>query len=292
MALLGFVGIAAGALTITSDSVTVSPDQKGTARAKCPRGSEAVAGGFASPAFDPQFVDAAIVHYDSHRTSDREWRTLGHNFARPATQMKADGDGELDAYAVCDTKSPPIVIRSKTKSIDRAALKAHSDPTGVGTAVAECPRGSEAISGGFASPDNANQGEGATYPFTSKRVGTRKWKVRAVNNDFQHRRKLKAFAYCDKSEPKLDVVSDRVAVPNADKRTIDLGCRHGDTPVSGGYASTFTESGRSAAFAFTSRPISDDRWRVSAFGSGGGSDKLASRRVTAGKLTAYVYCKR
>jgi hypothetical protein len=167
-----------------------------------------------------------------------------------------------------------------------------ADPRGVGTAVAKCPKGSEAVSGGFSSPDNADQGEDATYPFTSKRVGDRKWKVRAINNDFVQRRTLRAFVYCDKSEPGLDVRSDEVAVPDDGKRTLDLGCRHGDKPLSGGYASTIAASGRSAAFAFTSRPISNDRWRVSAFGSrAGGGAKLNRGRVTAGTLTAYVYCR-
>jgi hypothetical protein len=124
--------------------------------------------------------------------------------------------------------------------------------------------------------------------------------VRAINNGSAERRKLKAFAYCDKSEPGLYVKSDRVAVPDADKRTLDLGCRDGDKPLSGGYSSTLGDAGRSAAFAFTSRPISNDRWRVSAFGSGGAA-KVGNRRPTgkrgvilppsAGKLTAYVYCK-
>jgi hypothetical protein len=291
--LLGFAGIAAAALSVRSDSVTVAPDQKGSVTAKCPRGSEAVAGGFASPAFDPRFVNAAIIHFDSHRTSDREWRTQAHNFGGNMP-VKASPTGELDAYAVCDSKSPPIVVRSKTKSVTppQPVMVMRSDPQGVGTAVAKCPRGSEAVSGGFASPDSARQGRDATYPFTSKRVGNRRWKVRAINNDFQHRRKLKVYAYCDKSEPGLDARSDQVAVPDEGKRTLDLGCRHGEKPLSGGYASTLGTSPSSAAFAFTSRPISGNRWRVSAFGSrAGGGAKSVRGRVTAGTLTAYVYCK-
>ncbi len=290
--LLASYAIAIAKLSVRSDSVTVAPGNKGSASARCPRGSEAVAGGFASPAFDPQFVGASIIHYDSHRTSDREWTTQAHNFGgRPAAHPKADGEGELDAYAVCDSKSPPIVVKSKTKRLTVFSLM-RSDPIGVGTAVAECPKGSEAVSGGFSSPGNADKGEDATYPFTSKRVGNRKWKVKAINNDSAKRRKLKAFAYCDKSEPRLYAKSDRVAVPDADKRTLDLACRDGDAPLSGGYSSTLRDAGRSAAFAFTSRPISNDRWRVSAFGNGGSAAKLASRRASAGTLTAYVYCRR
>jgi hypothetical protein len=284
-ALLGIAGIATAALSVKSDSVTVDQDLKGSATAKCPRGSEAVSGGFASPDFDPRFNDASIIHFDSHRTSAREWQSQAHNYG--------DASGELDAYAVCDSKSPPIVVRSKTKWVNPTPpVVMRSDPPGVGTAIAKCPKGSEAVSGGFASPNNADQGRDATYPFTSKRVGNRKWTVRAINNDFQHRRKLKAFAYCDKSQPGLDVRSDQVAVPDNGKRTLDLGCHPGDKPLSGGYASTIAANARSATFAFTSRPISGDRWRVSAFGSrAGGGAKLLSRRVTAGTLTAFVYCK-
>jgi hypothetical protein len=195
------------------------------------------------------------------------------------------------------------VVTSKTKSISRSPILKHARAQGVGTAVAKCPKGSEAVSGGFASPGNRLQGRAATYPFTSKRVGNRRWKVKAINNDFQQSEKLKAFAYCDKSEPDLDVKSDKVKVPFRDKRTLDVGCAHGKKPLSGGYSSTFDASEESAAFSFTSRPISDDRWRVSAFGSGGGGAKVGSRRAAASKrgvvvlpssrpkLKAYVYCK-
>ena len=113
--LLGFAAIAAAALSVQSDSVKVAPDKKGSATARCPRGSEAVAGGFASPAFDPKFNDESIVHFDSHRTSDREWRTQGHNFGEGGLPTKVDPTGEMDAYAVCDSKAPPIVVKSKAK---------------------------------------------------------------------------------------------------------------------------------------------------------------------------------
>jgi hypothetical protein len=285
-ALLGFAGIAAAALSVRSDSVSVDQDLKGSATAKCPRGSEAVSGGFASPGFDPRLIGASIIHFDSHRTSEREWQTQAHNFG--------DTSGELDAYAVCDSKSPPIVVRSKTKSVTppEPVMVKRADPQGVGTAVATCPKGSEAVSGGFSSPNTARQGRAATYPFTSKRVGDRRWKVRAINNDSEHRRTLKAFAYCDKREPGLDVQSDKVAVPDRDKRTLDLSCRDGEKPLSGGYASTLLPGGRGAAFTFTSRPISGDRWRMSAFGTmAGGGAKPVRRRATAGTLTAYVYCR-
>jgi hypothetical protein len=299
--LLAFAGVAAAALSVTSDSTSVAPEKKGTATAKCPRGSEAVAGGFASPGFDPQFENQSIVHFDAHRTSDREWATKGTNFGRGGADPKVPADGEMDAYAVCDSKSPPIVVKSETKSVTALPplVVMRSDPKGVGTAVAKCPKGSEAVSGGSASPDNARQGANATYPFTSKRVGNRKWKVKALNTDPDHRRKLKAFAYCDKREPGLDVRSDQTSLRGGDKKTLDLSCRNGEKPLSGGYASTFSKDTESAAFAFTSRPISGDRWRVSAFGSGGvakvGSGEAANKRgvvvIPSSRLTAYVYCK-
>jgi hypothetical protein len=296
--LLAFAGIAAAALSVTTDSTSVAPEKKGTATAKCPRGSEAVAGGFASPGFDPGFENSSIVHFDSHRASDREWRTQGHNFGEGGADPKVPADGEMDAYAVCDSKSPSIVVKSKTKSISPLppVVVMRSDPKGIGTAVAKCPKGSEAVSGGFTSPGNADQGEDATYPFTSKRVGKRKWKVKALNDDSRHRRTLKTLAYCDKREPGLDVRSDQVTVRAGDKKTLDLGCRDGEKPLSGGYSSTFNASTQTGAFTFTSRPISGDRWRVSAFGSGGVAKVGASKRgvvapLARAKLKAFAYCK-
>jgi hypothetical protein len=298
--LLGFAGIAAAALSVRSDSVTVAPDQKGSVTAKCPRGSEAVAGGFASPAFDPRFVNASIIHFDSHRTSDREWRTQAHNFGGNMP-VKASPTGELDAYAVCDTRSPGLLIRSKTRTVGPGGTK-RADSPGVRTLVAKCPKGSEAVSGGFSSPDARAKGRKAAYAFTSKRVRKRGWKVRAANNDFQNQRKIKAYAYCAKHEPGLDVETKHVTVPPGNKATLDIGCRHGEKPLSGGYASTYSPgSGMStpiAAFAFTSRPISGDRWRVSAFGEGaaakvGRSSSSSPKGVLgpAARLTAYAYCK-
>ncbi|MGH2926371.1 MAG: hypothetical protein ACRDK1_10425, partial [Solirubrobacterales bacterium] len=126
------------------------------------------------------------------------------------------------------------------------------------------------------------------------------WKVRAANNDFDNPREASAVAYCDKSEPGLDVQSDQVTIKPGSKSTLDLGCRHGDKPLSGGFASTYraatgpTDS-PDAAFAFTSRPISGDRWRVSAFAIGPRvvKAKAASlaRRAAGPTLTAYAYCK-
>jgi hypothetical protein len=286
-------GIAVAKLTVESAATDVAPNQKGSATAKCPRGSEAVAGGFASPDFDPLFNGASIIHYDSHRTSDREWKTLAHNFGQTS--------GELDAYAVCDTHSPGLLIRSKTRTVGPGGTK-RADPPGVRTLVAKCPKGSEAVSGGFSSPDARAAGRKAAYAFTSKRVRKRGWKVRAANNDFQNQRKIKAYAYCAKHEPGLDVETKHVTVPPGNKATLDVGCRQGEKPLSGGYASTYAPgadmSPPIAAFAFTSRPISGDRWRVSAFGEGapakvGRSSGSSPKGVLApaARLTAYAYCK-
>lgn len=102
--LLGFAAIATAALSVQSDSVKVAPDKKGSAMARCPRGSEAVAGGFASPAFDPKFNDESIVHFDSHRTSDREGRTQGHNFGEGGLPTKVDPTGRRPAHLSLQTR--------------------------------------------------------------------------------------------------------------------------------------------------------------------------------------------
>lgn len=253
-------------LSSRSKSVQVSALQPGSVAAKCPPGSEAVAGGFASPGFNAAFGPGpSILEFGSERINDRTWQTSGRNYGESAS-------GKLVAYAYCDKHEPGLIVKSKTRTVP---------PASAGRAVAKCPRGSEAVSGGFADPDASADGESATYPFTSKRVGDRKWKVQAANNDSDAPRKLSAFASCDKREPGLRAKSKSKRIHKEVESSLAPKCRHGDQVVSGGYAShvTHTPTSIKAAFSVASKRQGARTWRVSAFGSGGSA-----------KLTAFAYC--
>ncbi len=199
--------------------------------------------------------------------------------------------GELDAYAVCDSKIPADLVRSKTKSVSRCPPEVmRSDPQGRRHRGRQVPEGKRGrVSGGFASPGNRSRGR--ARPIRSPRSGSASGsgRSRRSTTTSSQRRKLKAFAYCDKSEPGLDVKSDRIRpCTSGDKTTLDLElprrrnaglrwiCEH----------LRQAEHPAGCAFTFTSRPISGDRWRVSAFGSGGAARRWGAERCTKSRRAA------
>jgi hypothetical protein len=256
--------IATARLETQSRSTTIAADTNGAATTRCPRGSEAVSGGFAAPGFDPEFNGRSILPFVSKRNTDRKWKTKGYNFAD--TQS-----GTLISYAYCDTREPGLSFRFKTKTLPAF------DP---GSVTARCPRGSEAVSGGFASPDAQPNGD-VMFSFTSKRVGERRWKVSAYNNDPTNPQRLTAFAYCNEHEPGLRTESDDVSVPLGQKRSETAECRHGREAYSGGYKGS-VDTDANGPFPFASKRKSGD-WRAAAVGNGSSGGPFP--------FTVFAYCK-
>ena len=263
----GVVAIAAAMATAKlqtrSKSTRIAADGNGAAAAKCPRGSEAVAGGFAAPRFDPSFDGRSILPFSSKRAGNRKWKTKGYNFS-PAQS------GKLISFAYCDTHHRGLSFRSTTVQLP----KLHP-----GKAIAKCPSGSEAVSGGFASPD-ASTGGDAVLGVASKRVQQRKWKVFAYNNDDTNSQRLVAYAYCDPHQPGLNAQSKRVKVPLARKRTVTAKCRHHSKVVSGGFAARVNRSA-DGPFPFQSKKVGRTKWRASAVGNGAGRHPFK----------VFAYCK-
>jgi hypothetical protein len=254
--------IAAAGIKTTSDRVTIAGGGFGfgTATAHCSRGSEAVAGGFASPGFDPEFTGPGILPEDSKRVGERAWKTSGFNFG---------GDtGTEVGYAYCDTHTPGLTAKSDTTSVP-----ADSN----GSATATCPRGSEAVSGGFA---GFGPLDSAVFPFTSKRVGDRSWKVVGFNNDDNNAEDLKAIAYCDKHGPGLKPKSAQVSVPSATARSATAKCGHGKSAYSGGYAGQVGAQA-DGPFAFKSKKTKGGDWTAAAEGNG----------PSTNRFTVFAYCK-
>jgi hypothetical protein len=256
-------GIATAKLRTRSDTTRVPANANRAATARCPKGSEAVAGGFSAPGFDPAFTGRSILPFTSKRTGNRRWKTQGHNFS--STQS-----GRLISYAYCNTHEPGLKVRSKSR------LLSAGDP---GSAVAKCARGSEAVSGGWTSPDAAG-GEKEVFAVASKRVRERKWKVFAYNNDQTSSQHLVAFAYCDKHEPGLRAASKQVKVPFGQKRSATANCRHGRKAVSGGFAAK-VNTNADGPFPFVSKRTKGGDWKASAAGNGAGRHPF----------TAIAYCK-
>jgi hypothetical protein len=255
-------GMATAKLETRTKTKTIAGGASGGATAKCPKGSEAVSGGFAAPGFDPTYDGRSILPFTSRRVGDRRWKTRGHNFSESGMP------GRLISFAYCDTHQPGLKTRSKIASL----------PSGSpGSATARCPHGTEAVSGGFRSPDAAG-GERQVFGVASKRVGDRKWKVFAYNNDDSHRQRLVAFAECDKHQPGLRTESKQVKIRRVRKRAATAHCGHGHKPVSGGFGAVVNGIG-SGPFPFKSKRTKHG-WRAAAVGSGAG----------AHPFTVFAYC--
>jgi hypothetical protein len=258
-------GIASAKLKTRSDRTTITAHGNGSATAKCPHGSEAVAGGFSAPGFDPRFNGRSILSFTSKRTGNRRWKTQGHNFSSTNPQS-----GKLISYAYCNTHEPDLKVRSKSRVLSAF------DP---GSATAKCPRGSEAVSGGWTSPDAAGGGK-AVFAVASQRIRERKWKVFAYNNDQTSSQRLVAFAYCDKHEPGLNAESNDVKVPSGKKRSVTAHCRHGRKAVSGGFSAR-VDTNADGPFPFVSKRTKGGDWKASAVGNGSGRHPFK----------VFAYCK-
>ncbi len=232
---------AAAKIKTRSKSTTIAAQDFGTAAAKCPKGSEAVAGGFASLGFDPEFKGPAIFASGSKRVGHRAWKTSGFNFG--------GATGKEVGYAYCDTHKPGLKVESNGTSVPAGSTA---------SATATCPGGSEAVSGGFV---GFGPLDASVIPFTSKRVGDHKWKVSGFNNDHTNPEDLKAFAYCDKHGPGLKAESAHVTVPSQATRSVTAKCRHGKRAYSGGYV---------GPFAFKSKKTKGGDWTATFQGNGPG----------------------
>jgi hypothetical protein len=264
-AFVAWVALASAALSEHLKPVTIAPQSDKTATASCPSGTEAVSGGFASPGFDPQFNGASILPFGSRRSGGDKWTVDGKNFG--------GASGTMFSYAYCDPHEPGLKVATNTAPV------ASNDN---GSAAAKCPRGSEAVSGGWRSPKNVT-GDDAFFAFTSERASDRKWKVTAFNDDDANSHKLKVFAYCDQSKPGLVERSRSTTVASGVKTSLAPPCPNGHQAVSGGFESATVNTRFDAAFAFASRRISGSTWKTSAYGNGDpGTDS---------PITAFVYCK-
>lgn len=261
-ATFALVGAVAGAgIKTESERTTIASQQIGATTAHCPRGSEAVAGGFASPGFDPDFVDASILPSASKRGRHRAWKTMGFNFG--------GATGKQVGYAYCDTHEPGLKAKSETTSVP---------PFSIRSATARCPGGSEAVSGGFwgFGPLDAY-----VVPSTSKRVGDDRWKVAGFNNDPDNPEELKAFALCDKHGPGLKAESAQVTVPDNATRSATANCGRGKKAYSGGYAGQVNPD-PGGPFTFKSERTKGGDWKATAEGE---------PPTGGGRLTVFAYCK-
>jgi hypothetical protein len=259
------------ALRSDRESTTVAGGTFGTARAKCPGQRTAVSGGFAAPGFNPN-SGPTIGRLGSKSLDKRRIETRALNFSNTA--------GNLVSFAYCASHDHGLRVRSATTRVE---------PVTQGSVVARCPRGTEAVGGGFGTwKFDPSQGP-EVLTLTSKRSGERGWKVVGVNfftnGGPGHTGTLVAHAYCEAASFKLVKVSKEVTLSNGALQTFDVHCPRGTRAFSGGFDGHVKIQGNqsTATATITSRRTSGGRvWRSSALSAFGNS----------GKATAYAYCRK
>ncbi len=221
----------------------------GTAKARCPKGTVAIGGGYDSAGL--------LFVYESRRVKNHTWQvSAGQSGAGPT---------KLTAYAYC------------RKGVVRQAIETVSLPGSARAeqrAVADCPRGQKALSGGFHLPAQVDRI--VTFAVESKLASSSSWSVKGVrsaaaaggDND------VTAFVYCAKTKGKGELrekTSSAVtaATPVPVEAATDP-CTSPRRALGGGFETTFTDRGadRGAIFVTESRATGNG-WQVSGSATGG-----------------------
>ena len=160
---------------VRSKHVQVSPNSFGSVVAKCPHGSQAIAGGFAS--------NRGVITLTSRRAGKRGWKVGGPNI-----NNSGSGPARLTAYAYCKAPGPKIVTRSKDTTVSSTFR----------TSTAKCPRHAKALSGGF-DGNVRRSGEQLTAAgaLDSKRTAHgRSWSTSALSVSAPNPATITTYAYC------------------------------------------------------------------------------------------------
>jgi hypothetical protein len=209
-----------GELSVDRNRAYVSPGGAEIVRARCPRGSAAVGGGFATPGFSGD--GPRIIPLTSKRVGERGWKVEGLNLggdgggdqgsggeAPPGEGAPAPGGpdpgsdprggdqggdpagggprpGTLVAYAYCATEAPELVKASSTAAVP---------VTEIVTLDVPCPGGGRAVAGGFDGHLRLTAEPSASGAVTSRRIAGG-WHTVALNISDVASSRVTAYAYC------------------------------------------------------------------------------------------------
>jgi len=272
-----WIAVGAVAMTVTGTgaafgavqrraATSVPPQGVRSVTAKCRRGQVALAGGFAAPGWDPHTANGGpVARFDSAPSGGRGITTTGFNFNGNDAQ-------ELDSFAYCGKRArPPKVVSMQTK----VALDSF------GSVVARCPRGSQAIAGGF--------GTGrSVITLTSKRSGRRGWKAVGVNssglNGSSGPASLTAYALCKTPGAKL-VARSKEKTVSSELETTNVRCPNGGRALSGGFDGHVKVVGGQLSAAGALDSTRADR------GHGWTTSEISTAAPREATLTTYAYCR-
>jgi hypothetical protein len=264
-------GIAWG-LTTRTASTTVGPSPDASSKAaKCPQGKRVISGGFDNPGFaDLTSGSPGLFAYASHKSRSRRW-TVG-------AQNDNNGAGTERVFAYCGS-ADSLATRWVSVTVPNAGTQHR-------TATARCPRGRQAISGGFDNPGFTQDGGAGFFPYVSKKYRRRGWRV-SVELYRPAPATLKVFVYCSASGGvKKRSASATVPSTGSETATATARCKHGETLISGGYSTTSQEFPGGGMgpdlWYYRSRKAGRRGWMVSAFHNGSASE---------GAFKALAYCE-
>jgi hypothetical protein len=248
---LALGGLASGKLK--ERSVSFQAEGFGEGTASCKRGQEAVAGGFFVNLADGP---SATFLFDSLREGKRDWRLHLYGFSLGGDPVQAT------AYAYCDKKKPGLKVVTAT---------GETDEDGVGVATARCPRGKEAVAGGFDAPETE------LLITRSKRVGKRRWEVGFLSGPGIE---TTAVALCDKHEPELKTKQKTTTLADDETKSIAAKCKRTQELRSGGFEAEYDiTTGDPGSSIVGSRRQGKRRWEATSVAFNGTPE-----------LVAYAYC--
>jgi hypothetical protein len=174
--------------TITSKSVTLTPNSYGSVVAKCAAGSKAIAGGFGTNKFSK--AGPEIITLTSKRTGKRGWKVGGFNVE---DSPPVGESGSLTAYAYCKSPGPKIITKSKNATVSG----------GLRTVNVNCPHHGKARSGGFDGHFKAERSQAtAAGAITSKRVHHgHGWTTSSLSVSSPNPTTITTYAYCRHRSP-------------------------------------------------------------------------------------------
>jgi hypothetical protein len=249
--------VASGKLKEKSTTFTVPAEATAEGAAKCKKGQEAVSGGFLDPI--DFFGGHVVLPYDSTRASKRKW-------SHHALNVTIDDD-RATVYAYCDPDQPHLKVKTATTTSDNRES----------SVTAQCRRGQEAVSGGFATDAD----DEFVFPLGSKRVGKRGW-ISYFINGTDDPVEFTSFAYCDKAEPGLKEKANTAVVESPNTDSVTAKCRRGRRVISGGFEAEFSLSESIFPFINGSRRAGRRGWEVTA----------AVGMSEPAEITAYAYCEK
>ncbi len=279
---------AAGMITKSRSAVLRgAPGSSKTLTVRCPKGSEAVAGGYRlTNHISETGPTSALLPYSSLRAGKRRWRVSAYKVGPPNRAER------LTAVASCRRGTAPVSVGVARSTVTNLGGGTSGDGVfSLASLTASCPAGTHALSGGFrisingAAAAAAADGPPVTGVFGS-RASARGWELNAVRL-WPGMMRMKALAYCGaerilrrskRFRHKADGVAHAFSSPSCPGRS---------SALSGGFYSRFVSnpSGGGGIDVAATFPISSSRkgkrrWGLTGYPIGD----------IPSPITSYVYC--